>query len=237
MVEISNIVGRTENNSLFEEYRDGVKKAYQELVSSPKFSLDTDRQCKQVRPLYMNLLTEEQTTFAQERLIKALDNYDWKLGTGFLSTPFILYVLEKIDPNYAYKLLLNEKMPGWLYMAKNNTGTIWESWEGAEMKSKLSFLASLNHYSKGAMVEWLFKSMLGIKIKGENNFEISPVIGEGIDYAKGGYRSIYGEVHVYWKKDNDKINFDIKIPPNTKATFIFKDKVETLESGTYHFLV
>lgn len=50
--------------------------------------------------------------FAKDRLIKALDNYDWKLGTGFLSTPFILYVLEKIDLNYAYKLLLNEKMPG-----------------------------------------------------------------------------------------------------------------------------
>jgi len=236
MVEISNIIGRTENNSLFEEYRDGVKRAYQELVASPKFSLDTDRQCKQVRPLYMNLLTEEQTKFAQERLIKALDNYDWKLGTGFLSTPFILYVLEKIDPNYAYKLLLNEKMPGWLYMAKKNTGTIWESWEGTEMQSNMT-LASLNHYSKGAMVEWLFKSMLGIKIKGENKFEISPVIGEGIEYAKGGYQSIYGEVHVHWKKDHDKINFDIRIPPNTKAAFIYKDKVETLESGTYHFLV
>ena len=66
----------------------------------------------------MNLLNEDKTKFAKERLIKALDNYDWKLGTGFLSTPFILYVLEKISSDYAYKLLLNEKMPGWLFMAK-----------------------------------------------------------------------------------------------------------------------
>ena len=66
----------------------------------------------------MNLLTEEHRKFSEERLIKALDNYDWKLGIGFLSTPFILYVLETISPDYAYKLLLNEKMPGWLFMAK-----------------------------------------------------------------------------------------------------------------------
>ena len=232
MIEISNIIGRTENNSLFEEYRDGVKRAYQELVTKPDYSLDTDRQCKLVRPLYMDLLTEEQTKFAKERLIKALDNYDWKVGTGFLSTPFILYVLEKINPDYAYKLLLNEKMPGWLYMAKNNTGTIWEGWEGPESQSGI---ASLNHYSKGAIVEWLFKSMLGIKIKGENKFEISPVIGNGIEFSKGDFQSIYGRVSVSWKKENDIVNFDIRIPPNTKATFIYKEKIEELSPGNHHF--
>lgn len=232
MLEISNLIGRTENNSLFEEYRDGVKHAYQELVTKPKFTLDTDRQCKQVRPLYMDLLTDEQTNFAKERLVKALDNYGWRLGTGFLSTPFILYVLEKINPDYAYKLLLNEKMPGWLYMAKENTGTIWESWEGPKAQAGI---ASLNHYSKGALVEWLFKSMLGIKVKGENSFEISPVIGEGVEHAKGSYNSIYGKVVVYWKKEKGKVLFDIEVPANAKATFIYKSKQEILEPGKYSF--
>lgn len=234
MVEISNLIGRTENNTLFEEYRDGVKRAYQELVTKPRHTLDTDRQCKQVRPLYMNLLNEEQTKYAKERLIKALDNYGWRLGTGFLSTPFILYVLEKIDPNYAYKLLLNEEMPGWLYMAKENTGTIWEGWEGPKSQAGI---ASLNHYSKGAMVEWLYKSMLGIKVKGENTFEISPVIGDGVDFAKGSYNSLYGEVKVSWKKEKGKVSFDIQVPVNTKATFIYKDILEQLEPGNHHFVM
>ncbi len=234
MVEISDLVSRNENNELFIEYRDGVKRAYQELVTKPRHTLDTDRQCKQVRPLYLDLLNEEQTKFAKERLIKALDNYDWRLGTGFLSTPFILCVLEKINPDYAYKLLLNEKMPGWLYMAKENTGTIWEGWEGPNSQSGI---ASLNHYSKGAMVEWLYKSMLGIKIKGENIFEISPVIGEGVDFAKGSYQSLYGEIAVSWKKENGKINFDIEVPANTNTTFIFKDKKEQLEPGKHHVVM
>ena len=234
MVEISNLIGRTENNKLFEEYRDGVKRAYQELVTKPRHALDTNRQCKQVRPLYLDLLNEEQTKFAKERLIKSLDFYDWKLGTGFLSTPFILYVLEKIDPNYSYKLLLNEKMPGWLYMAKENTGTIWEGWEGPKSQSGI---ASLNHYSKGAMVEWLYKSMLGIKIKGENTIEISPVIGDGVDFAKGTYQSLYGLISVCWRKEKNQILFDIEVPSNTNTTFVFKDKNEILAPGKYHFVV
>lgn len=234
MLKISSLLGHSENDALFTEYRDGVKRAYQELVTKPKFTLDTDRQCKQVRPLYLDLLSEEQTKFAKERLIMALDNYGWRLGTGFLSTPFILYVLEKIDANYAYKLLLNEEMPGWLYMAKENTGTIWEGWEGPNAQAGI---ASLNHYSKGAMVEWLFKSMLGIKVKEENAFEISPVIGEGVDYAKGSYTSLYGEIKVSWKKEKGQVKFDVEVPVNTKATFIYKDKNELLEPGNYQFSI
>ena len=234
MVKISKLVGKTDNIALFEEYRDGVKRAYQELVTKERHTLDTDRQCKQVRPLYLGLLTADQTKFAKERLIKALDNYDWKLGTGFLSTPFILYVLEKINPNYAYKLLLNKKMPGWLYMAKENTGTIWEGWEGPKSQAGI---ASLNHYSKGAMVEWLYKSMLGIKVKGVNLFEISPVIGDGVEFAKGSYNSMYGNVSSEWKKENDKVVFDITIPVNTKATFAYNDVYKELQPGKYHFVI
>ena len=234
MVIISNLLGRKEDISLFEKYRDGVKRAYQELVTKPRHTLDTDRQCKQVRPLYLDLLNEEQTKFAKERLIKALDNYRWRLGTGFLSTPFILYVLEKINPNYAYKLLLNEEMPGWLYMAKENTGTIWEGWEGPNSQSGI---ASLNHYSKGAMVEWLFKSMLGIKIKASNTFEISPVIGEGVGHASGSYNSLYGEIKVNWKKLNNKVNFEVEVPVNSKAMFIYGDVQKELEPGKYQFSI
>lgn len=116
----------------------------------------------------MGLLTEEQTEFAKKRLIKAMDNYGWRIGTGFLSTPFILEVLAEIDVDYAYKLLENEKMPGWLYMPKHGATSIWENWEGASTPDVVA--ASLNHYSKGALCEWLIGCMCDIKIIGKNQF-------------------------------------------------------------------
>lgn len=105
----------------------------------------------------MKLLDEEQTAYAKKRLIRALDNYRWRLGTGFLSTPLILYVLADMDIEYAYRLLENEEIPGWLSMPKNGATTIWESWEG---KTAQNGVASLNHYSKGAVVQWLFDTMV-----------------------------------------------------------------------------
>ena len=232
MVEISNLLKEGDYVALFKEYSEGVKRAYQELVTKPRFTLDTNRQAKLVRPLYMNLLNEEQKEFAKKRLVEALDFYDWRLGTGFLSTPFILDVLGNIDSEYAYKLLENEKMPGWLYMAKENTGTIWEGWEGPNAQSGI---ASLNHYSKGAMVEWLYKGMLGINIKGENHFELRPVAGGHISYAKGSYNCIYGEIKSSWERKGDKVTYRFEIPSNCTADLYLGNEKYHLEKGAHEF--
>ena len=232
MIKISKILNRSDYLALFMKYRDGVKKAYQELVTKEAHTLDTDRQAKLVRPLKLNLLTDKQKEFAKKRLITALDHYRWRLGTGFLSTPFILDVLADIDPKYAYKLLLNEEMPGWLFMAKNDTGTIWEGWEGKQAQLGIS---SLNHYSKGAMVEWLFSGMLGINMDGDRHFLIKPIVDRRVPFARGSYSSVYGNIRVEWTDKEGKIIFDISVPSNTTATFCFNNETKELEAGNYHF--
>ena len=65
-----------------------------------------------------------------------MDNYGWRLGTGFLSTPMILDVLAELNTEYAYRLLENEELPCWLSMPKNGATTIWEAWEGNTVKAK-----------------------------------------------------------------------------------------------------
>ena len=236
VLEIAEILGKPDCKELrkIKEYSEGAKRAYQEYVTLPKSSLDTDRQAKLVRPLYMGLLTQEQEEYAKKRLIQALESYSWRLGTGFLSTPLILDVLEGIDLEYAYKLLENEEMPGWLFMPKNGASTIWESWEGNKAKDK--GLASLNHYSKGAVVEWLFKGMCGIKVAGENEFEIAPLIGGDLSYAKASYLSVYGEVSLSWKKEGGKTKVEVVLPPNTRAKVKVFGKEKAICAGESVFL-
>lgn len=233
MCEIANHMGDRENRPLFDEYAKGCAAAYRDLIMHSGYTLDTDRQAKLVRPLYMHLLDEKQSAYAKKRLIKALDHYGWRLGTGFLSTPLILDVLADMDIAYAYRLLENEEMPGWLFMPKNGATTIWESWEGTQAQGGI---ASLNHYSKGACCEWLFKGMCGIHIDGENHFVIKPLPGGHFTYANARYKSIYGEVYSGWKKENGKYLYDIKIPANTTAEIILPNNtVKTVTAGSYTF--
>lgn len=238
MAEIAEVLGKTNDISLYKEYAEGTKRAYQKLVEDPRYSLDTDRQAKLVRPLYFGMLNEKQTEFAKKRLIKALDNYNWRVGTGFLSTPLIPYVLEKIDVEYAYKLLENEEMPGWLYMPKVGATTIWEDWEGPTSDNgKGGGIASLDHYSKGAVCQWVFEDMCGIKVDGENHFVIAPNPGGHFSFAEFSYDSVYGTVSCRWEKKGDgTYAYKIIVPAGTTADVKLpgKEKV-TVAAGNSEF--
>ncbi len=232
MAEIAGVLGKTDDKKRFSEFAEKAKIGYGKLVECPEFSLDTNRQAKLVRPLYMGLLNEKQAEFAKKRLITALDNYEWRLGTGFLSTPFILYVLEKIDVEYAYRLLENEQMPGWLFMPKMHANTIWESWEGTEAQGGI---ASLDHYSKGAVLEWVFSEMCGVKVSGENEFTIAPKVGGKFTFAACEYQSVYGKVSCGWQRENGKTTYQIAIPANTTAKVVLPSGEKTLAAGEYEF--
>lgn len=215
MAEIAEELGYTEDAALFRKYSEGSRKAYQAMAETADYSLDTDRQARLVRPLAFDLLNAQQKVYTRKRLVQALENYGWRLGTGFLSTPLILDVLAQYDLDAAYRLLENEEMPGWLFMPKNGATTIWESWEGTQAQGGI---ASLNHYSKGAVCEWLFKTMCGIRIDGENHFVIAPKPGGSLTHAKAVYHSIYGTVECGWEKTEDGYQFKICIPANTTAS-------------------
>lgn len=234
VLEVADILKKPRDARLkrIKEYSEGARKAYQELVTLPRFTLDTDRQAKLVRPLYMHLLTDEQADFAKERLIRALDNYGWRLGTGFLSTPFILDVLAELDIEYAYRLLENEELPGWLAMPKNGATTIWEAWEGNTVKAK--GLASLNHYSKGAVCEWFFSSMCGISVAGENAFRFAPRPGGTLTFARASYKSVYGMVKGGWERTKDWIRFTLTVPAGCTAEVTLPDGEHTTVGAGEH---
>ena len=230
MAEIARKLDKTNDAARFQKASNRCREAYSKLVRQEKHSLDTDRQAKLVRPLAFDLLDAEQTAFAKERLLLAMEHYGWRLGTGFLSTPLILDVLSEIDIEAAYQLLENEELPGWLSMPKAGATTIWEAWEGPNSTS--GGIGSLNHYSKGAVCEWLFKTMCGIRVDGENHFVIAPQPGGHFTFAEASYNSVYGQVESGWRCENGRVEYTVTIPANTTAEFITPDGTRrTLHAG------
>ncbi|MBQ6334829.1 MAG: family 78 glycoside hydrolase catalytic domain [Erysipelotrichaceae bacterium] len=219
MSKVSTLLGKEEDAKLFKEYADGAKRIYRKKFLNP--IPDTDRYAKLVRPIALGLGNEEEKTLLAERLAKAVVNKDYRVMTGFLSTPFLLSTLA--DAGYvdlAEKVLKNEKSPGWLYEVNNGATTIWESWEGD---------ASLNHYSPGAVVSYFFEYLAGIKIDGNNHFAICPVkCDEPFEVT---YRSQYGQIFV--KHDDE--GYEISIPANTSALINIGTIEEEYSAGKYRF--
>jgi len=229
MTEIARELNKQDDEQIFVEYAEGAKKAYHWLFLQSG-TIDTDRQAKLVRPLALGLLDGEIKEKVQQRLVKAVENRNYKIGTGFLSTPFILPVLTEAGrTDVAYKMLENEEAPSWLAEVKAGATTVWESWDGKD---------SRNHYSPGSVCEWLFGTVAGIQIIGENNFSIKPVPGGTLSYAASSYKSPYGLVKSKWKKTTDGYLFSIEIPPNTKAEISLPNgEIHHVTYGSYLYEV
>jgi len=227
MARIASLLGESGD-----QYIDAARKAKQVYASYAV--LDTDRQAKLVRPLALGLLDGEKKKAAQARLAEAVKNFDYCVGTGFLSTPFLLGELTKAgETKTAYRMLLNTKKPGWLYEVTKGATTVWETWEGYTGRGGAG---SLNHYSPGAVCQWLFDTVCGIHVDGENHFVIAPIPGGTLLHAKACYRSLYGEVKSSWKTDGSRTIFEIEIPPGCTAQMQLPDgRAKELSAGKYEF--
>ncbi len=111
--------------------------------------------------------------------------------------------------------------------AENGATTIWESWEGPSAQGGV---ASLNHYSKGAVLQWGFDTMCGISVTAENRFAIASRPGGHFTRAEAKYVSVYGPVESRWKRRETGAKFVISIPLNCTAAIRLPDG-STAEQG------
>src|SRR5699024_1907404 len=128
--------------------------------------LVADTQTAYIVVLFMNLAPEKFRTRIVESLKKKLADNDYYLTTGFVGTPYFCRVLSENGSNdLAYKLLLNEDFPSWLYEVNLGATTIWERWNSLRPDGTFGELGmnSLNHYTYGSILEWMYRYMCGIQ--------------------------------------------------------------------------
>jgi len=224
---------RKEDADYFSNLSEKVKMAYREKFL-PDGDINADRQAPFVRPVALDIITEDEKKAAIRKLNEMVICNDYHLNTGFLSTPHLCHVLTEYGyVDTAYRLLLQDTAPSWLYSVKKGATTIWETWDGKREDGTVH--DSLNHYSYGAITGWLFKDVCGINLD-FGSIEIKPHPSKTIGYADAKYLSPLGEIKSGWRYEGDKCVFDIEIPANCNAIIKLPDRdAISVEAGKYHF--
>ena len=121
-----------------------------------------DTQTGYVLALHMNLVPENLRAAAAQKLVDKIEANHGLLGTGFLGTPYLLEELTKTGhADLAYKLLLNTQYPSWGYLVEHGATTMWERWNGDQMRDDPS-MNSYNHYAYGAVADWIYRYAAGV---------------------------------------------------------------------------
>ncbi len=235
---MARVLGRDEDGEKYERIAQRIRQVYDNYFIGSDGSIEPGHQAAYVRALAFRLCSEEKRPLVEEQLVREIEQNGYKLNTGFLSTPFLLPVLVEIGrTDLAYRILEQTENPSWLHPIMLGATTIPESWSGFDNHD-----GSLNHYSYGAVCEFLFGYVGGIhpvwEKPGYEEFIICPVPGGSLVHARAEYESQYGKIVSSWKKEKDDIIFEVMIPVNTRAKICLPDGSERWKgSGKYRYVM
>ncbi|MBR5738937.1 MAG: family 78 glycoside hydrolase catalytic domain, partial [Lachnospiraceae bacterium] len=160
--KISEVLGKPEDAASYAEIAEKARRAYR-FSCTDHGSIRSKRQAEYVRPIAFGLLNEEEMPAAADALDQLVRENGFHLNTGFLSTPMLCRVLADYGhADTAYRLLLQETCPSWLYAVNKGATTIWETWDGVREDGTVH--DSLNHYAYGAIAGWFFDGIAGIRL-------------------------------------------------------------------------
>jgi alpha-L-rhamnosidase len=150
----------------------------------------------------------------------------YSLMTGFIGTAWISKALsDSGQSELAYRLLHNNQYPSWLYAIDQGATTIWERLNGYTIENGFggnNSMNSFNHYSFGAVGQWMMGYSLGIQ-RGEPGFrsfvlQPEPDPTGTMTSAEGYYDSMYGRIASAWKTNGKLLTYRATVPANASAT-------------------
>ncbi len=233
-------LGKTLDAEKYEKEFQAIRRAFIEKYVTPDGHVTGNTQCAYLMALRFDLLPPALRANAANYLEQDIIDKGYHLSTGFVGVSYLLPELTKAGKvDTAYRLLLQDTFPSWLFSVKMGATTIWERWDGwtPDKGFQNVIMNSFNHYSLGSCGEWLYDTVAGIGMApGKPAFKeviIRPVPGTKLSEASGSFRSIYGQISSAWSSADGTFTLTTTIPANTTATVYVpaKDANSVMESG------
>ena len=220
--QAAGVLGNTADEKKYADIYAEIKKAFVHNYITPTGRIFADSQTGYVLALKFGLVPDSLKAKAASYLVDDIRSRKNHLSTGFLGTPYLCQVLSQNGySNVAYDLLLQKTYPSWLYPVKMGATTIWERWDGIKTDSTFQdkSMNSFNHYSYGAVGDWMYQQMAGLQIgaPGYKHIIIKPEPSPKFTFAKVTFETMYGQAQSGWEVKDGNIQVHVKIPPNTTA--------------------
>ena len=223
VAEAAEILGRQDDVAHFAERADRTRAVFVEHYVEADGTIMSDAQTVYALAIVFGLLDDQQTEAAGKRLAELVAGSGYRIQTGFAGTPYVtdaLTLTGHLDD--AYRLLLQQEVPSWLYSVTMGATTIWERWDSMLPDGSINpgQMTSFNHYALGAVADWMHRVIGGIAPlePGYSRVLIAPQPGGGITWAKASLRTRHGLVATSWSlEDAEKMRLEVNVPEGVTA--------------------
>ncbi|PQV48845.1 alpha-L-rhamnosidase [Jejuia pallidilutea] len=212
--QFATLLGKNEDARLYADHCRRIKKVFNEKFLNEKTGwYDKKSQTGQAVALYYNLATNDIKEKVAQKLLESIQNNNYHTSVGFIGVrPLIQFLSKNGYKDVMFRLLMQEKSPGWLHFVEDERSTMGENLNAEGYGT--------NHHPFAANIGyWLFEHLSGFK----TDFSKTPTIilkpGLEVDvkWVKTSHETLYGTVTNHWEKKADNVSYKIELPTNVNA--------------------
>ncbi|TWU03637.1 Bacterial alpha-L-rhamnosidase [Neorhodopirellula pilleata] len=247
MAEMAEAIGEDDQAKQYRNQFDRTKQAFNKKYVDSDGRVNVRTQSAQALALFADLIPADQREATGAYLAEMIAKNGNRMSTGFLGTRPLLPVLsESGQHDLATFLLQSRDFPSWGYEIANGATTIWERWDSYTKEDAFgrhnAAMNSFSHYAFGAVCEWMFGTLAGIRSDGPGyaNVIIDPrppransnAMRDPIDQVTASYDSIRGMILSDWKIEDGQFRLNVTVPANTTATvYLPTDDADSITEG------
>ena len=228
--------------TIYEELAENIRNAILNEYFTPTGRLSIDTQTGYLLALRFGIYRDKEKIVEgfRERYKKDCR----KLKGGFVGATMMNTVLaDNGMEDIAYDLLCYEGFPGWLYAVNLGATTIWERWNSVLPDGSISGtgMNSLNHYSYGSVMEFLYRHGAGIQplMPGFTRVRIAPKPDARLGKLACTYDYASGKIVSNWEiREDGRIQLHFEIPFGCEAEICLPEQEPFLvTAGSYDYTI
>jgi alpha-L-rhamnosidase len=226
------VLGKTQEAAKYDALYHDIADAFAKTYIHDDGSMTAGTQSTYVVALSFGIVPEKSRAAVAKQMVDDVIRRG-HLSTGFVGVGFLNPTLCAIGrSDLAFKLLLTDTYPSWLFTIRQGATTIWERWDGytPERGFQASSMNSFNHYSLGSVGLWLYSGPGGICIDedhpGFKHFFLKPQFSTKFSSFSAALDSPYGRISSGWKMDGARMVYAVTVPPNSSATVILPTRTD-----------
>lgn len=220
-------LGKKADAQKYNKLADKIRKAILDEYFSKTGRLACDTQAAYIVALAFDIYVDREKLIDQ--FVDRLRKDCFQIKCGFVGAPLLCTTLAKCGRiDLAYHFLFNEGFPSWLYCVNLGATTIWERWNSLLEDGSISGtgMNSLNHYSYGTVVQFMYEYIGGIRpmVAGFKEAVIQPRPFMKFRYFNSSMTTSAGKYVSNWNiAENGLLTVHVEVPFNAKAKVILPD--------------
>lgn len=237
--EAAGMLGHVEDRRRWADLAGRTKAAFLKHYVDSKGRVRSDCATVYALAIAFDILDGTARDAAGQRLVEIVRAGDHRVTTGFAGTPYVTWALSETGHvEDAYRLLLQAECPSWLYPITMGATTIWERWDSMLPDGTVNpgEMTSFNHYALGAVADWLYQVVAGIRPAepGYARIRLAPTPGPGLNWARAALDTPRGPVECGWERRGDRIRVRAVVPDGIKADVSLRNGTKYVVGGGTH---